>query len=395
MENRRVFFEKIGYYCFYIAVIIEVLIVLVDKSDYINPVEGRLFQLTFLLFLIKVCVTRYTWKEYLAIFLFCVLGSVSYFVTERNEILRFIIFVAACKDIDMKKCLKLVFFMTLAGCVVIMLLSVTGIYGVLSLTQDYGRGATETRYVLGMGHPNSLQCMIWALTVLGLYLYGERMQWYGYLSLMAVNIFFFCLTDSKTSLIVAAFAIAYTGIICLIKSDVFRKVCCICGGIFVLGGISISILIAAEAYQVYNYYWSLGNTGFTEFFVWLDRILTGRIHSLVGTTRWEGTIRTWSLFSTPVNNYYFDMGWIRLFYWYGIIPAGIFILLLFGLMFYCMKKKDYMAFVMLVAFAIYSVVEAHAISVYLARNYVIFLLGGYWYRMLIREKDHVKEIREL
>lgn len=78
---------KIAYSSFYIGVIVEILMVLADKSDYINPIEGRLFQLTFLLFLIKVCLTRYTWKEYLIVFLFGILGAVSYFITGRNEIL--------------------------------------------------------------------------------------------------------------------------------------------------------------------------------------------------------------------------------------------------------------------------------------------------------------------
>ena len=63
MEEKQSIFSKIAYSCFYLGVIIEVLIVLVDKSAYTNPIEGRLFQITFLLFLIKVGLTRYTRKE--------------------------------------------------------------------------------------------------------------------------------------------------------------------------------------------------------------------------------------------------------------------------------------------------------------------------------------------
>ena len=50
----------------------------------------------------------------------------------------------------------------------------------------------------------------------------------------------------------------------------------------------------------------------------------------------------------------------------------------FVFMWYCIRKKEYMAFVMMVSFAVYSIVEAHAVSVYLARNYVLFLFGMYW-----------------
>lgn len=383
MEKRKELFSKIAYYCFYIGVIIEVLMVLVDKSVLINPIEGRLFQLTFLLFLIKVCLTRYSRKEYLVIAMFLGLGAISYLETGRNEIVRVVMFLAACKDIDMKKCLKMVFYLTLSGCLLIMLLSVFGIAGDMALTQEYGRGSVETRYVLGMGHPNALQCMVWALTILGLYLYGEKMKWYGYLVVLGINVFFFLLTDSKTSLFGAVFAIFYAGIYRLVNNETIKRICNISGILITLGSVTISVFIAGTAYHVYNYDWGIDNSTLALFLKKLDIALTGRIRSLTGNTRWEGTIRTWKLFSEPINNYYFDMGWIRLFYWYGIIPAIIAVIVLIVLLLYCIRKKKYMELVTIVSFALYTVVEAHAVSVYLARNYVLFLGGAMWADMLI------------
>ncbi len=382
MEKRREIFSKIAYGCFYLGVVIEVLLVLIDKSAFVNPIEGRVFQITFLLFTVKAVLTKYSFREYVVAALFLMLGAISYFVTGRNEIIRFVMFIAACKDVDMKKCLKLIFYLTFAGCALLIFLSLSGVFGATSITMDYGRGEVEKRYTLGLGHPNSLQCMVWALTVLFLYLYGERMKWYAYVLLLAVNGFFFLLTSSKTSLMVAYFSILYTLVICFFKKDTIRKVCCVTGGILSAFGIIISVLIASQAWQVYNYYWSLDGTKYTELFVKLDRILTGRIHSLVGTVRWEGTVRTWSLFSEPANNYYFDMGWIRLFYWYGVIPAVVFIILMFLLMVYCTKQRNYMAVMLLTSFAVYSIIEAHAVSVYLARNYVLFIFGMYWCELI-------------
>lgn len=380
MEKRKEFFSKIAYYCFYVGVIIEVLLVLIDKSAFVNPIEGRIFQITFLLFTAKVILTKYSWKEYATIVLFLALGAVSYFVTGRSEIIRFVMFIAACKDIDIQRCLKLVFWMTLSGCAVIILLSITGIYGAVSLTQEYGRGSVETRYILGMGHPNALQCMVWALTVLFLYLYGDKMKWYGYPVVLGINVFFFLLTDSKTSLLGAVFAIFYAGIYQLVNNETIKRVCNISGILITLGSVAISVLIAATAYHVYNYDWGIDNSALALFLKKLDIALTGRIRSLTGNTRWEGTIQTWKLFSEPSNNYYFDMGWIRLFYWYGIIPAIIAVAIIVFLLIYCMKQKKYMALVMIVSFSIYTLVEAHAISVFIARNYVLFLLGDSWYK---------------
>ena len=207
MKKKQELFSKIAYYCFYIAVITEVLIVLIDKSNYTNPIEGRLFQITFLLFFIKVCLTRYTKREYLVIGLFLGLGLITDFVADRNEMVRFVMFIAACKGIDMKQCLKRVFWLTLAGSAVIILLSITGIYGEKALVMDYGRGGEEVRYTLGMGHPNALQCMVWALTTLGLYLYGDKCKWYHYVGALLVNIVFFLLAGSKTSMLMCAFTV--------------------------------------------------------------------------------------------------------------------------------------------------------------------------------------------
>lgn len=386
MEKKTGILWKIAYGSFYIGVIIETLIVLVDKSDFINPIEGRLFQLTFLLFFIKVCLTRYTWKEYLTIFLFGVLGAVSYFVTGRNEIVRFVIFIAACKDIDMDQCLKRVFYLTLAGCMLIVFLSLTGIYGNVSMVQDFGRDGVETRYILGMGHPNALQCMIWALTVLGLYLYGEKLRWYYYILVFAVNVGFFFLTDSKTSLLTAVFTAALAFVVSRKSVWIKKAGAAVCMSVTAFS-IWFSVLIAGNAQYVYNYYMFSIRPKESLIWVKIDNMLTGRLYTLAETKGLQGVINTWSLFAGRKNDYYFDLGWIRLFYWYGIIPALVFIAVLFTVMLYFQDKKQYMALMMITSFALYTIIEAHAVSVYLGRNYILFLFGACWYKMVSESED--------
>lgn len=395
MNYKKEMILKIASGSFYAGIFIEVLLVLIDKSAYINPIEGQIFRLTFLLFLIKVCFTKYSYEEYLTIFLFCMLGLISYFATERNEVLRLVIMVAACKDVDMKRCLKYVFYLMLSGCLLIMLLSVTGIYGAVSLVQDYGRGGVETRYTLGMGHPNALHCMVWTIIVLGLYLYAERMKWFHFAIPMVLNALFFWLTDSKTSFLVTTFTILLTMALVLIKNGIFKKVCVLAGYMGVVFSVGISVVIAGNAYRVYDYVWNADRTKLTLFFVRLNDVLNGRIRILVENDGFEGTIGTWTLFSRPENHYFFDMGWVRLFYWFGILPACVFVFLLLVLMIYCYKKGDYMAAVMIISISVYSVIEAHVISDYLARNYIFFLMGAYWYKILPpAKKDKVNVINE-
>lgn len=388
--------SKIGFACFYAAVITETLLVVIDKSSYTNPIEGKLFQFTFLLCLIKVCMTRYSGREYLTCFAFCMLGLVSYLVTGRNEILRLVILVAACKNVDMKRCLKVIFWITLTGCAVIILLSVAGIYGTASMTMDFGRGKIETRCTLGMGHPNALHCMVWALMTLGLYLYGNKMNWYHYILAFIINFGVFLLSVSRTSLLVGIFTIVLFYLAGERRSEKAKCLCAWTGVAVMIGSVILSVCIAANAYRVYNYDWHLyeEHDAVTMFFVKINSILSGRIRMLTGSCGWEGSISSWSLFSKPETEYYFDLGWVRLFYWYGVIPACIFILILFTLIVFCYRRKNYPAIALIAAFSLYTLIEAHAISQYLARNYTFFLIGMYWCQMLQKsewQKDGIHE----
>ena len=381
MEKRKELFSKIAVYSFYMAIVLEVLIVIVDKSALSNPIEGRLFQLTFILCFIKVCLTRYSWKEYLVLALFLGLGAVSYLTTGRNEIVRVVMLIAACKNIDMKHCLKIVFYLTLIGCVMIMLFSVIGIGGEMVLEQDYGRGSVERRYTLGMGHPNALQCMVWALTSLGLYLYYEKMKWYQYVVVFLINVVFFLLTDSKTALLVATYTIFAFATVTYVKNK--RLMSWFSGGNILLctGSIFLSVMAAKDAMCMYEYYTRGIRTDKAVFLSKLDGFLNGRIASLFETKNFEGTMQTWSLFSRPENHYFFDMGWVRLFYWYGIIPATLAILVLLVFMFYFIRENKTSEIVLITAFAVYTIVEAHAVSEYMARNYVLFVIAMYWWRI--------------
>ncbi len=382
MDNKRSIVEKTAYIAFYAGIIIEVLLVLIDKSAYTNPFEGQIFRLTFLLFMVKTCLTRYSLREYIIIFLFSILGAVSYFATGRNEVIRLVVMVAACKNVDMKRCMKLMFYILLLGCICIVLLALTGIYGEITLTQEYGRGGIETRYTLGMGHPNALHCMVWSLMLLGVYVFAEKMKWRHFILLLIINYAFFLLTNSRTSFLITTATVLFAMSFVLIKNETLKKVCVIVGYAGAAFGVGISVIIAGSAYRVYDYVWNADRSEITMIFVKLNEVINGRIRILVENDGFEGTIRTWSLFSRPENNYYFDMGWVRLFYWFGIIPASIFLIMVFLLMVYCYKKQDYMAVVVIVSISVYTVIEAHVFSDYLARNYIFFLLGAYWSQML-------------
>ena len=146
---RKIREGRLPWYLFYAGLTIELLIVIIDKSNYINPAEGKLFRLTFLLFALKILLTEYAAKEWGVILCLELIAVISYRVTGANDLIRLVTFVAACKDIPLRQMLKYAFQVTLAGCAVIIVLALTGIYGEVSLTQAYGRGSLESTLYVG------------------------------------------------------------------------------------------------------------------------------------------------------------------------------------------------------------------------------------------------------
>lgn len=362
--KEKVTLQRVGQGIFYLVLLIEIGIVLVDKSAYINPIEGRLFQLTFLLCMVKIAMTKYSFKEWLVMAAFFVLGAISYFATGRNEIVRVVAFVAASKNVNLRTVLKITFYTTLAGVAVLVILSLTGSLGQTFLEVDYGRGGIEKRYCFGLGHPNALHCMFWALMTLGLYLYWKKLKWYHCVLLELVNVGLYLLTVSRTGMAVASVTVLIAMVFCIFPKLQEKKwvyvagivCCCICA-IF-------SIFAAVYGCNVFV-------------FAQLDKYLTGRI-------QWayqDGGASMWSLFSVPEHMSYFDMGFIRLFYWYGIVPGIAYIAVKGAQLFYCMKKKDAASFLVITMFVLYTVFEAHAVSVYIARDYALLLMAGVWGEM--------------
>ena len=107
-----------------------------------------------------------------------------------------------------------------------------------------------------------------------------------------------------------------------------------------------------------------------------DILLNGRYQSCYAVE--AARLENWKVFASPENTEFFDAGFVRLFYWYGIVPGMLYIGMNAYLLDRSYKKKDYVMLVMLVTFSVYNLMEAHFISVYLLRNYLLVLMGHYW-----------------
>lgn len=368
--------KKIGQAAFFAALVLEMLFVLLDKSDYIIPSETWCFRFTFLLFVVKVICTKYTKKEWTVMILFGILGIISYFFSGREEIVRTAALIAACKGVDMKTVLKVTFFETLFGCAVIILLAVTGVYGTVSVTGFFrGGGVEETRFCLGMGHPNALHCMFFVLLVLGMAIYQERLKWYGYLLLFVLNYGVYLLTDSRTGMLLVAAAVALAVFLRYAVRLRDKKTVYILGIAFVLACVLLTLLISICGVEIP-----------------LLRQIDIRINGRFQWGKSEGGIQYWSLFSSPENQNFMDMGYMKLFYWYGIVPAVLYTAAVCLLIWECRRQKAYDAFLVTMLFSAYTLIEAHAVSAFLGRNYILLFMGAMWYTGLSKKEEEEQNI---
>lgn len=354
---------QIGRTCFWAGLLLELLIVVVEVSSWTNPFEGQLFRVTFLLFAVKVLCSRFSCREWLWLLFFGVLAGICYLCSDRDEAVRLVVFCAAFRDVDVKKALKLAFFVTLSGCLVLVFLAAAGIFGNMYIIDDGDRGL---RYTFGLGHPNACYCLFWALSTLGICLWHEKMKAWHYGLIALAGILLFLLTRSRTGFLFLVFTLALSLLLAYQKKAREAKLLYALGIAAVFACVLLSVWIAYyEPYQ-------------GPFYTYIDRFITGRITSMNTLEGGGGMLRNWSLFSRPENIKYFDLGYVRLFYWYGIIPGAAYVIMYALLLWECRRRKDPFGFMMLLSFALYTMLEAHFVSVYMGRNYALFLMGAYW-----------------
>ncbi len=374
--------KKVGELCFWIGIVTELLIVMIDKSAYINHWESQLFRITFALFCIKIITTQYSIREWVCMAVVGVLAMISYLVNEKDEIVRIVIFIAACKDISLKAMMKTSLWITAIGSAVLVFLSVTGIYGVLSLEADYGRGAPgelEVRYCFGMGHPNAFHTMMWIMVILLLFVYQERIRIYHLMILFCINIVLYMFTDSSTGLLIVSMTLIGFGVLKYVKMCTEKKFFYILGALL-FGGCIIFVFAAMNAGITYEMIY----TG--DVWLKLDRLLNGRYQSAYAVE--AARIENWKWFADAANMAYFDAGFVRIIYWYGVIPFLMYSGLNLYLIFKSYQYKDYMTLLVVVIFSVYTLMEAHFISVYIMRNYLFVLMGYYWYQPFQKYQEH-------
>ena len=362
---------------FYLALTIELLLMILEKSEIPFHQESYVFRVTFVLTLLAVFFIEHSKKEW--IFIAAVWGFtfVCYYLSGKNDLLRAATFLMAARDIDLKKAMKYSFFVSLSGFLLIVLLACSGVLGSVSDVADYGRSVgEEVRYSFGFGHPNSLFSAMYVILLMWIWIYGAKAGVLPYAAMTAVSVFVTVLSKSRTGLAVLMLTLVaamicrifrkLSGVRALYYLEVlFSPVLCVLSAV-AAAGLSEYVYLVKGPQEVDGRFWTL------------DIMLNFRISSIFYEAKnRDAVLGQWKLFAGRGADSYFDMGWVRLFYWYGIIPTTLIACALLAIIYVCYRKKDIWTLIIIFSVSLYTIVEATFVTRYLGRDFFLLIAGSY------------------
>ena len=120
----------------------------------IGPYSRTLRLIAMWLLFAKVLLTRYSKKEFFLLVPLSVLALYNYTLAGNIYCVYCILVIASLKEVDYPTLFKSLFWSTFGTLLFVGVLSFLGIGSPIQLTQDFGRGVVETRYCIGLYHPN-------------------------------------------------------------------------------------------------------------------------------------------------------------------------------------------------------------------------------------------------
>ncbi|MBQ6416509.1 MAG: hypothetical protein IJJ65_09700 [Butyrivibrio sp.] len=384
---------KVGNILFYIALTFELILMIVEKSEVTIGIESHLFRITFLIALSAVIISEHSKKEWLTIAAIWLFTIVCYKLSGKNDLLRIATFMLAAKNTDLKKAMKYAFCLCLTGFGIIALLSVLGIAGDISLTTDFGRSVgEETRFVFGFGHPNTLFSSSYLLLLLWIWLYGKSSKIYQFVLAFVMMGIVSVITVSRTGMIIIFFTFIVAVTIKLLPILEDKKWPYIV--MTIISPISCVTASVLSAWLVIKAYAETLSPRFGEIYWAFEKITNYRISNLyfAGDDH-DGVITSWKLFSDHNSEEFFDMGWVRIFYWYGIVPGIIIVALILLFCYLCLKQKDLWTMIIILSLGIYTFVEATFISRYIGRNPFLLVFAVYVWNYF--KQNSISSIRDI
>ncbi len=370
--------EILAKMAFYSAFILVLFVDYVSATSIPVIYSGRMFQLAILLLLLKVILTKYSKAEWAACILLLGVGVISFFHVKNYFFLLLVLLIFAAKAISFRRIIAVYLIFTGILTVTVGTAAFFGWFGEMSQTADFRmQGVIETRYCMGYTHPNTYHIVLLQLLLTAVWFYWEKLKWYHLAAAIMINFGIFMATDSRTNLILG------TGILgLLLLGKVIRglsacKWLYTAGFLTLAGSLLLSFLTVVAGTRI-------------ALLEKIDRFWSGRIlwgHAWANNYLYyeEGIGHSSSpreqitLFSSESSQMQIDMGFIKLYYNYGIVIfIGIIAFLAVKLL-QNAKKKDWAELMILITGTVWMLGEVFSFGEFITRNILfLFMLNMLW-----------------
>lgn len=311
----------------------------------------------FLLLIIEVNRFRSNTREDVILTVLLLPFTISGVLSHNTVLFQGLLFCfCARKDINIDKCLHFVLFVMLISLLTVIVLSQIGLVNNSLLTAANG-GAIRMRSSLGFAWPS--RAPNYFLTIVQLLLLMTRNvkpQIRVILSLLLcfIDILLFVVTDSRAPCLLAIVAIL--GLVCVRTSPRAPS-------LYLAGGISASFLLCMGCLIALTVLYRPES----NILVQLNALLSGRFHySNIGMQNNPLTLFGSSQVNVgnPLVEGYFDSGYLRALYQWGIVPTLVFVSGISVTLFQAMRRADFSLAFVLVLLAVHSTVEGQLVLLY-------------------------------
>lgn len=237
-----------------------------------------------------------------------IIGVLVYANTGINTWIKAPVYIYALSGIQKKKYCKMSLVIIIAVSVTVCMLNILWDVGNTYNADDILRGIHGKRYSMGYGHPNRFMGIMLMAISFFLLLYASKMSLKAYVLLAIMLYGAYILTDSRTAFIIGEFIIAAAY---MAEKKRAGNILSVIFFLSLAAMICLSVMAASQAENTVT--------------CMLDKLITGRIEQLGKyTTSQEyalAYIQNWKIFGSRMNQNSYDMGYVGLFYYYGVIPA--------------------------------------------------------------------------
>lgn len=159
---------------------------------------------------------KYTKKELIKLICIGICVLVSSILSRSNMLLVGFLFIAAAKNIDFNKIVKITLLVQIICISIIIMLALTGVIENRVMIRS---GETEVRYALGFEHPNTFASQILQMVVCWIWIRWDRLCVKDYVGIIILAVIVKLVCDSKTNLLLIGLIL-----ICILAAKLAAKI---------------------------------------------------------------------------------------------------------------------------------------------------------------------------